>query len=60
MTGAPFLRVDRGEPSPEELAAVAVALHALHALSRAEKTAPPPTSASTWTAKPYRAPGAWN
>ncbi|ONI89534.1 hypothetical protein ALI22I_16150 [Saccharothrix sp. ALI-22-I] len=55
MTGTPFLRVDRGAPDPEELAAVTVAVLALLRVDE-----PAPAAAPTWSLPPYHAPGAWN
>jgi hypothetical protein len=61
MTEAPFLRVVRGEPTAEELAALAAVLAA-----RAAGAAPPPRRRSVWAEpaarlrRPLRpGPGAW-
>jgi len=58
----PLLRVVRGEPSDEELAAVTAVL--LAAAARAEE--PPPARRSAWADRsalmrrtPYPGPGAW-
>ncbi|GAA3868613.1 hypothetical protein GCM10022243_37810 [Saccharothrix violaceirubra] len=47
-----------GAPDDEELAALTVALLALPRAEEPDET--PAASAPLWTARPYRAPGAWN
>lgn len=54
--GRPLLRVVRGDPSPEELAAVVAVLAAR---ASAGSATPPPAPPNGWRRPLDRGPGAW-
>jgi Acyl-CoA carboxylase epsilon subunit len=57
----PTIRIDRGSPSPDELAAVTAVLLGIAAARGAVAAGPPRRVRATWTSDPgrYLAPTSW-